>query len=93
MAEETELCRRRKAMGLSQGQLAALLGVTQATVSRNENATLIDRRFALALDALSARAGSGEDLAAIARSIMPNPAQAVRGVTAATLGRVQGEAA
>lgn len=46
----------RKARSLSQSELAALLGVTQSTVSRFETGELpIDARTALALEAISAK--------------------------------------
>lgn len=49
------LAERRKAMGLSQAELAGILSVTQATVSRNENAVQPDARYVLALEAIEAR--------------------------------------
>lgn len=69
MEDATSLTARRKALGLSQEQLAALLGITQGTVSRNETAAEPDRRFVLSLDALAARKGQGEDLAATAATL------------------------
>lgn len=66
MAHDSPLVDRRKALGLSQDQLAALLGVTQGTVSRNETAERPDRRYVLSLDALSVRKTIGEDLVAAA---------------------------
>jgi predicted transcriptional regulator len=64
MDAEPTLAERRKALGLSQEQLAALLGVTQGTVSRNETAADPDRRYVLSLDALTVQHKAGEDLAA-----------------------------
>lgn len=64
--ETVTLAGRRKALELSQEQLAHLLGITQGTVSRNETATEPDRRYALSLDALATRKAGGEDLAATA---------------------------
>ena len=58
------LASRRKALGLSQEQLAAILGINQATVSRNETAADPDKRYILSLDALAVRNAAGEDLAA-----------------------------
>lgn len=55
MAQEPNLVARRKALRLSQSQLAELLGVTQATVSRNETATAPDLRYCLALEAIEMR--------------------------------------
>jgi transcriptional regulator with XRE-family HTH domain len=55
MEQKSHLAERRKALGLSQAQLADLLGVNQATVSRNENAAEPDMRFCLALEALELR--------------------------------------
>lgn len=47
----------RIALGLSQADMAAKLGVHQTTVSRFETGSLpVDERTALALDALLARA-------------------------------------
>jgi transcriptional regulator with XRE-family HTH domain len=71
MDKALSLAERRRALGLSQEQLAALLGVTQGTVSRNENAADPDRRYALSLDALAMRKGQGEDLAATAAKLAP----------------------
>lgn len=68
MNQPASLADRRKAIGLSQEQLAFLLGVNQATVSRNENATAPDRRYILSLDALSARHAAGENLSEQARA-------------------------
>lgn len=64
MANDLTLVDRRKGLGISQDQLAALLGVTQGTVSRNETAENPDRRYVLSLDALAARKAAGEDLVA-----------------------------
>lgn len=50
------LAERRKALGLSQAELAEKMGVSQAAVSRCENANSSDRRYALALEALEFRA-------------------------------------
>lgn len=66
MTNELSLRSRREALGLSQEQLAALLGVTQGTVSRNETAGKPDRRYVLSLDALGVRKTIGEDLIAAA---------------------------
>lgn len=63
MNQPASLADRRKAIGLSQEQLALLLGVNQATVSRNENADSPDRRYVLSLDALTMRHDAGEKLA------------------------------
>lgn len=60
---------RRVDLNLSQQELATLLGVTQATVSRNETAAEPDRRYMLALEGLSARKDAGEDLAATAANL------------------------
>lgn len=60
------LAERRKAMGLSQEQLASLLGITQGTISRNETTNDPDKRYILSLDALAARHVAGENLAATA---------------------------
>ena len=49
------LAERRKALGLSQSELAAEMGVSQAAVSRSENSNTSDRRYALALEALELR--------------------------------------
>lgn len=68
MANEPHLRSRREALGLSQEQLAALLGVTQGTVSRNETAVRPDRRYSLSLDALAVRKAAGEDLVSLAES-------------------------
>lgn len=66
MDSSPTLADRRKAMALSQEQLASLLGVTQGTVSRNETAADPDRRYVLSLDALAVRHGAGENLATTA---------------------------
>lgn len=50
------LADRRKALGLSQTELAIKMGVSQAAVSRSENADTSDLRYALALEAVEARA-------------------------------------
>lgn len=63
MNQPASLAERRKALDLSQEQLALLLGVNQATVSRNENAVDPDKRYALSLDALTMRHEAGEKLA------------------------------
>ena len=47
---------RRKAIGLSQTELAAQMGISQAAVSRAENENRSDRRYELALEALETRA-------------------------------------
>lgn len=73
MDKDPSLAARRKALGLSQEQLAALLGVTQGTVSRNETAAAPDKRYSLALDGLAARKEGGEDLIAAAAAL---PAEA-----------------
>lgn len=62
MADVETLKGRRLALELSQQELAALLGITQATVSRNETAADPDRRFLLALEGLAARKAGGENL-------------------------------
>lgn len=46
---------RRKRLNLTQAELANHLGVSQATVSRNETAGEPDRRYELALEALESR--------------------------------------
>lgn len=49
----------RKALGATQAELAAMLGINQSTVSRLERGTLaVDPRTALALEALAARAAA-----------------------------------
>lgn len=53
--EKPTLKERRKALNLSQEELAAELGVSQAAVSRCENANSSDKRYALALEALELR--------------------------------------
>lgn len=58
MEQHTPLSQRRKALGLSQAQLADMLGLTQATISRNEKAVIPDRRFVLALEAIEGRAAT-----------------------------------
>lgn len=55
MEKNDNLAHRRKALGLSQSQLADMLGMTQASVSRNETAPAPDLRFVLALEAIEAR--------------------------------------
>lgn len=55
MAEDNHLKTRRKGLGLTQAQFAAILKVDQATISRVENASEPDPRYVLALDALAAR--------------------------------------
>ena len=47
---------RRKAIGLSQTDLATRMGISQAAVSRAENENRSDRRYELALEALETRA-------------------------------------
>lgn len=55
----------RKALGYSQTQLAAALGVQQSTISKLESGALpIDERTKLAVEALLMRAASGEQAAA-----------------------------
>jgi DNA-binding transcriptional regulator YiaG len=51
----TALAERRMALGLSQGELAATLGITQTVVSRCENAAKPNRRYDLALEAIELR--------------------------------------
>mgnify|MGYP001600102819 CR=1 FL=1 len=58
------LADKRKALGLTQEELAGLLGVTQGTVSRNETAPDPDRRYVFSLDALAARKAAGLSLVA-----------------------------
>ncbi|HEX8414753.1 MAG TPA: helix-turn-helix transcriptional regulator [Sphingomicrobium sp.] len=49
----------RKALGLSQADLAARLGLTQGTVSRFENGVLpVDERTKLAVEALRMKAAA-----------------------------------
>ena len=55
MTQELSLAQRRKAIGLSQAELAQILGMTQASVSRNETADKPDLRFVLALEAIELR--------------------------------------
>lgn len=69
MSDTNPIADRRKALGISQEQLATLLGITQGTVSRNETAADPDRRYLLSLDALAARKEQGEDLAETARQM------------------------
>jgi len=46
----------RKALGATQAELAAMLGLNQSTVSRMESGALdLDARTSLALEALAAR--------------------------------------
>lgn len=52
----------RKALGATQAELAAMLGLNQSTVSRLESGALdVDARTALALEALAARGRSTAD--------------------------------
>lgn len=52
-----DIASRRKALGLSQAELAEKLGLHQSTISRFERGELaLDARTMLALEALSARA-------------------------------------
>ncbi|MBI0474243.1 helix-turn-helix domain-containing protein [Sphingomonas sp. MA1305] len=53
------LAERRRTLGLSQTELAARLGISQAAVSRAENEDRSDKRYALALEALELRAQIG----------------------------------
>jgi transcriptional regulator with XRE-family HTH domain len=53
--EQDTLSDRRRALGLSQTELASLLGISQAAVSRAENSNSADLRYALALEALERR--------------------------------------
>lgn len=76
MSDTLDLAARRKALGISQEQLAWLLGVTQGTVSRNETAADPDRRYQLSLDALAARKEQGEDLAETAKALADAAAKA-----------------
>lgn len=47
----------RRTLGVTQAELAALLGLNQSTISRLERGALeVDARTALALEALAARA-------------------------------------
>lgn len=71
MEAAPSLAERRKALGLSQEQLALLLGVTQGSISRHENGSnaRTDPMYALSLDALAMRKDQGEDLAATAADI------------------------
>lgn len=49
----------RKALGATQAELAAMLGLNQSTVSRLESGALdVDARTVLALEALAARGRS-----------------------------------
>ena len=49
----------RKALGATQAELAAMLGLNQSTVSRLESGALdVDARTALALEALATRGRS-----------------------------------
>lgn len=64
MSTESTLAARRKALGLSQAQLAEEFGITQGSVSRNETAAEPERRFVLALEALEARAAANAQAAA-----------------------------
>ncbi len=59
MLDQTSLADKRRALGLTQADLAALLGVRQSTVSRNENAETPDKRYVLSLEALAVRKGLG----------------------------------
>ncbi len=62
MGTQPTLADKRRALNLSQAELAKLLAVDQSTVSRNETAPKPDRRYVLALDALAVRKGLGEKL-------------------------------
>lgn len=54
---------RKDRLGLSQGELGQLLGVTQGTVSKLETGELeIDERTALAIEALVQRKLAGQPL-------------------------------
>lgn len=55
MAEDTVLARRRKALKLSQAELADMLGISQPEVSRSERDPEPDKRFVLALEAIEHR--------------------------------------
>lgn len=55
MTQANPLKTRRKGLGLSQVQLAAILKVDQTTISRVENAPEPDPRYALALEAIAAQ--------------------------------------
>lgn len=69
MPIDADLAVTRRSLGLSQIQLAALLGVTQGTVSRAETSEAPDRRYVLAMEGLAARADKGDDLVAAANAI------------------------
>jgi transcriptional regulator with XRE-family HTH domain len=55
MEQANPLKLRRKGLGLSQAQLAAILKVDQTTISRAENAPIPDPRYELALQAIAAQ--------------------------------------
>lgn len=59
MLDQSTPADKRRTLGLTQTQLAELLGVKQSTVSRNENAAEPDRRYVLSLEALAVRKGLG----------------------------------
>ncbi len=55
----------RRALGVTQAELATLLGLNQSTISRLESGALeVDARTALALEALVARGHRADDRAA-----------------------------
>lgn len=51
----TPLAERRMALGLSQGELAAMFGISQGAISRAENAERPSRRYELAIELLELR--------------------------------------
>lgn len=55
MANGNQIKARRKLLGLTQAQIAAILKVDQTTISRVENADEPDPRYALALEAIAAQ--------------------------------------
>jgi DNA-binding transcriptional regulator YiaG len=60
MTRPPTFAERRRALGLTQGQLAALLDVTARQVRAIEARTAPPRRYDLALQTIEARAAAGQ---------------------------------